>query len=105
MAKIRYIADEDVEQVANILEAYETSHDGASCQVYRYNPAAIRIRIEDNRFKEWSKGERHDYAWNFLSRLPEDVLAQISVLLCLAPGEVALMDLEFHEPSWSSWEA
>jgi hypothetical protein len=45
-----------------------------------------------------SKGERHDYAWGFLRGLPEDILAQISVLLCLEPGEGAPLNLEFHEP-------
>ncbi len=34
----------------------------------------------------------------FSVSLPEDILAQISVLLCLEPGENAPLDVEFHEP-------
>ena len=33
--------------------------------------------------------------------VPEDILAQISVLLCLEPGENAPLDVEFHEPTRS----
>lgn len=101
MAKILHEADEAVEQISAALEAYEQVHPGSECFVYRYNPASIRIKIVDSTFRGQSKGERHDYALRFLSRLPEDVLAQISVLLCLEPGERPLLDLEFHEPSRS----
>ena len=101
MAKILHQTDEAVEQVAAALEAYEQANAGSECFVYRYNPASIRIKIVDSTFHGQSKGKRHDYALRFLSRLPEDVLAQISVLLCLEPGESALLDLEFHEPSRS----
>ncbi len=101
MVKILQEPDEAVEQVATVLEAYEKAHDGAACLVYRYNPASIRVKIVDGTFHGRSKGERHDYARGFLSRLPEDVLSQIAVLLCLEPGESALLDLEFHDPTRS----
>jgi hypothetical protein len=99
MVKILQAPDEAVEQIAAALEAYEKAHKGSECFVYRYNPAAIRVKIVDATFHGWSKGERHDYARGFLSRLPEDVLSQISILLCLEPGESALLDLEFHDPA------
>jgi hypothetical protein len=101
MVQILQEPDKAVEQIAATLEGYEHAHTGATCLVYRYNPASIRVKIIDSTFHGWSKGERHDYAWGFLSRLPEDVLAQISVLLCLEPGERAPLDLEFHEPTRS----
>lgn len=91
--------DEAVEQIRGALQEYEKSHKGSKCLVHRYNPASIRIKIVDAKFHGLSKGERHDYARRFLSRLPEDVLSQISVLLCLEPGETSLLDLEFREPS------
>ena len=102
MAEIIGPADEAVEQIRAVLEAYERSHEGSECFVRRYNPASIRIKIIDSTFHGLSKGERHDYARSFLSALPEDVLAQISVLLCLEPGETSLLDLEFRDPSRSS---
>jgi hypothetical protein len=42
-----------------------------------------RVKIVDPAFHGRSKGERHDYAWGFLHDVPEDILAQISVLLCV----------------------
>ncbi len=101
MVKILQEPDEAVEQIAAVLKEYERSHEGSECLVYRYNPASIRVKIVDETFHGQSKGERHDYARGFLSRLPEDVLSQISVLLCLEPGENSLVDLEFHDPTRS----
>lgn len=101
MAKILHETDAAVVQVATALEEYKQANPGAEGLVYRYNPASIRVKIVDARFHGLSKGERHDYAWQLLSHLPEDILAQISVLLCLAPGESALLDTEFDDPSRS----
>jgi hypothetical protein len=101
MVKILQEPDRAVEQIAAALEVYEHAHEEATCFVYRYNPAAIRVKIIDKTFHGLSKGERHDYAWGFLRSLPEDTLEQISVLLCLAPGESAPLDVEFHEPTRS----
>ncbi len=101
MVKILRQPDEAVNQVAEALTEFEKSHEYAKCIVYRYNPASIRVQIVDAIFHGRSKGERHDYAMRFLRNLPEDVLAQISILLCLAPGERSLLDLEFQDPTRS----
>ena len=101
MVRILQQTDDAVSEVATALSEFEQSHEGAECIVYRYNPASIRVRIVDAVFHGRSKGERHDYAMRFLRKLPEDVLAQISILLCLEPGETSLMDLEFHDPTRS----
>ncbi len=93
--------DHAVDEIASALEAYESSHADAECSVYRYNPAAIRIRIVDQSFRGLSKGDRHDYAWGFLRSLSEDTTSQISVLLCLEPGEKSMMETEFDNPSRS----
>jgi hypothetical protein len=90
-----------VAQLATALANYENSHPDSECFVYRYNPASIRIKIVDPVFHGWSKGKRHDYALRHLNGLPEDVLAEISILLCLEPGERSLMDLEFQKPTRS----
>jgi hypothetical protein len=101
MVTILHEPDHAVERIAAALEVYEQTHEGAVCFVYRYNPAAIRVKIIDPAFHGRSKGERPDYAWGFLQSVPEDILAQISVLLCLEPGESASLDVEFHEPTRS----
>ena len=101
MVKILQQTDGVVEQVAAVLREFEESHVQSECVVYRYNPASIRVRIIDAVFHGKSKGERHDYALQFMRPLPEDVLAEISILLCLEPGESSLMDQEFHDPTRS----
>jgi hypothetical protein len=65
--------DHAVEHIAAVLEVYEQTYEAAACFVYRYNPAAIRVKIIDPTFHGRSKGERHDYAWGFPRRLPEDI--------------------------------
>lgn len=102
MVAILQEPDQAVEDVAAALEVYEQTHAAVTYFVYRYNPAAIRVKIIDPTFHGQSKGERHDYAWGFLRRVPEDALAQISILLCLEPGETATLDWEFQEPIRSS---
>ncbi len=101
MVTILQQSDEAVEQVAAVLSEFEKAHDSAECVVYRYNPAAIRVRIVDAVFQGRSRSERHDYAMHFLRSLPDDVLAQVSILLCLEPGETALLDSEFHDAAQS----
>jgi hypothetical protein len=98
MVKVLHDLDDAVGLVAAALEEYEKANDGSECFVYRYNPASIRVKIVDAAFHGRRKSERHDDARRFLSRLPEDVLSQISVLLCLEPGENSLLDMEFHDP-------
>jgi acyl-CoA thioesterase len=101
MVKILKQNDADVERIADALRAFEKSHIRAECTVYRYNPASIRIKIVDSVFNGRDKGSRHDYAMKHLGKLPDDVLSQISILLCLIPGESSLMSLEFSDPSTS----
>jgi len=101
MVKILQKNDDNVEQVAAALEEFEKSHEHADCIVYRYNPASIRIRIVDNVFSGRSKSERHDYAMRYLSKLPDDTLSEVSILLCLEPGEQSLLDFEFLDPTRS----
>jgi len=101
MVKIIRQSDDAVNQVADALAVFERDHESAECIVYRYNPASIRVKIVDMVFYGRSRGERHDYAMQFLRSLPEDVLSQISILLCLEPGESSLMDLEFQDPAQS----
>lgn len=99
MVKILRKPDAAVEQIATALAEFEKDHEHAECMVYRYNSASIRIRIVDSVFSGRSKGERHDYAMQYLRGLSDDVLSEISILLCLEPGERSLLDLEFLDPT------
>jgi len=101
MVKILKQSDAAVDQIAAVLAEFEKTHEDAECIVYRYNPASIRIRIVDTVFSGLSKSERHDYAMRYLRSLPDDVLSEISILLCLEPGERSFLDLEFHDPTHS----
>ena len=101
MVTILRQTDSAVQQIAAALEEFERTHSDAECIVYRYNPASIRIRIVGRIFAGRSRSERHDYAMRYLRELPDDVLSEISILLCLGPGERSLLDLEFHDPTRS----
>src|SRR5262245_22269653 len=58
-------------------------------RAYRYNPASIRVRVVDPRFKGKSFFERLDMVRPVLKEnLPEETWWDIMVILCLAPDEV-----------------
>lgn len=69
--------------------------------VYRYNPASIRIRVIDDRFKGMNRVERERWVRPLIRALPEDVQSDITILLLLAPEETSssLMNIEFENPS------
>lgn len=68
---------------------------------YRYNPASIRVRVVDESFRGKSRPEREAMVLPLLQKLSEDVRADVTVLLLLAPDEVerSMMNLEFEEPT------
>jgi stress-induced morphogen len=93
--------DERVNTVLQVLEEYERFHPGANASVYRQNSGSIRIRILDDRFTGWSRGQRHDYVWDFIvSRLSEDDMQEISVLLPITRAEQgsSFMNFDFDDP-------
>jgi hypothetical protein len=72
---------------------------------YRYNPASIRIRIVDPRFKGKSIQKRDALVEPHLKTLPEATQSDIMNLLTLYPNETeestraAFANLEFEDPS------
>jgi stress-induced morphogen len=99
--EIKEKSDKGLAEVAEALRHFDQEHPGTHIILYRYNPVSIRIRIVSNKFKGMSKSDRHDYALNYLQGLTEETYADLSLLLCLAPGERSMMDLEFENPSTS----
>jgi stress-induced morphogen len=72
-----------------------------STEAYRYNPASIRVRIIDERFRGLSRIERDDLVSPLLSELPEEIQVDITILLLLTPEEIktSAMNVEFEHPS------
>ena len=70
-------------------------------RAYQYNPASIRVRIIDQRFARKSNPERESLVVPVLDELPEDLQADITILLLLAPDEAegSMMNVEFENPS------
>jgi hypothetical protein len=75
-------------------------------QAYRYNSASLRVRVIDRRFAKLTTAERDALVAPHLRSLPEDVQAEILMLLALTPEEAAgdggdryMTNLEFEDPS------
>ena len=97
--------DAELKSLKESLDLYETQHTGAKADLYRYNSASIRLRVIDTRFEGMTKSSRHADVWKFLaSRVNEDTLAEVSLLLLVAPAELhnSFANLEFEEPSRST---
>jgi stress-induced morphogen len=92
--------DTQVQQVLDILTAYERAHPQAQIEGRRHNPVSIRLRIIDPDFEGMDRIEREPAIWKLLYRLPEEVLVNITMLLLLTPGEAetSLASQEFDHP-------
>ena len=92
-------ADPDIQSILNVLGPYKKAHRQAKIDVVRRNNAILRIRIIDQNFKGLNLVQRDNLLWTFLDNLPEDVFAQITMLLLLTPEEAqkSWVNLEFDE--------
>jgi len=96
--------DAPVQKIKKALDEYEAQHTGAEAALYRQNTASIRVRVIDRLFEGMTKSRRHDMVWEFLAaRVDADTLAEVSLLLAIAPAELrsSLMNYEFDDPSAS----
>jgi hypothetical protein len=94
-------ADAIVRSLKEALDAYETAYPGAEAALYRQNSASVRVRVIDRRFEGMTKSRRHAHVWDFLAaRVPEDALADVSVVLALPPAELgtSFANFEFEQP-------
>ena len=75
---------------------------------YRYNPASIRVRVVDRRFKGKSTAKRDAMVEPHLKKLPERTQGDIISLFTFAPSELQqaektpselLLNVEFENPS------
>jgi hypothetical protein len=92
--------DEQVQQILDILTAYERAHPQAQIEARRHNPVSIRLRIIDPDFQGMDRIEREPAIWKLLRQLPEEVFVNITMLLLLTPEETAqsLASHEFDHP-------
>lgn len=86
----------ETKQVENHLRRYFPN-----TVAYRYNPAAIRVRIVDGRFQRVSRSKRFDMVIPYVRELPEKTQQDVSLLLLLTPDELQTSERnwEFENPS------
>ncbi len=92
--------DELLEQVSSALEQYQRDHPDARIDLYRKDAFSIRVRIIDPRFRRMSLDERHDLVWKYLDSLTDEAVADISMLVLIAPSEAKTSgsNIEFEDP-------
>ena len=92
--------DPILRQIVNALDEYEKAHPRAKIEAYRQNSVSVRIRILNPEFAGRRRAEREEEVWAFLNRLPEDAVAEISLLLLLTPEEArnSFASSEFDDP-------
>jgi stress-induced morphogen len=92
--------DGQVQQILDLLTAYERVHPHAQIEGRRHNPVSIRLRIIDPDFQGMDRIEREPAVWKLLHQLPEEVFVNITMLLLLTPEETAhsLASQEFEHP-------
>ena len=92
--------DKQVQQILDVLAAYEHAHAQAQIEGRRHNSVSIRLRIIDSDFQGVDRQDREPEVWNLLKQLPEDVFVNITMLLLLTPDEAehSLASQEFDHP-------
>lgn len=74
---------------------------------YRFNPASLRVRVIDSKFRGLSREQRHNLVEPWLETLPRETEADIMNLVLLYPGETEdssrafLFNEEFEHPAES----
>jgi hypothetical protein len=92
--------DQRLKQIIEILKDFAASHPQAEIEAYRQNSVSVRVRVIDPTFQGRSRSQREEELWAALDRLPEDVVAEISVLLLLTPEEAksSFASMDFDNP-------
>ena len=92
--------DENVRQILDALRGYEEAHPHAVIEARRSNPVVIRVRIIDPDFAGRDRVDREEEVWPFLIGLPEEVVADITMLLLVTPEEAgrSFASFAFDDP-------
>jgi hypothetical protein len=89
-----------LKQIVTALRGYEAAHPAAEIEAYRQNSVSVRIRVINPEFEGRSRAQREDDVWTVLNELPEEAVAEISLLLLLTPDEAkkSFASFEFDNP-------
>jgi hypothetical protein len=89
-----------LKQIATALKTYDAAHPQTEIEAYRQNSVSVRIRVIDPDFARKSRAQREEEVWAALDRLPEEVVAEISLMLLLTPEEAkkSFANFEFDNP-------
>jgi stress-induced morphogen len=92
--------DVGVQQLNTILAEYQHKHKKAEIDVRRRHEVSIHIRIIDPDFRGLDWIDREPEVWKLLKLLPDEIYADITVLLLLTPEEAptSLANMEFENP-------
>ena len=95
--------DSILKQIGDSLKPYAAAHPEAQIELYRQNNVSVRIRIIDKNFKGKSRSGRENEVWPLFDPLPEEVVADITMLILLTPEEKeeSLASFEFDHPTKS----
>jgi stress-induced morphogen len=87
-------------RILQALDQYAASHPRAEIEIYRQNSVSIRVRVVDPEFKGKSRAQREDELWAIFDKLPDEVVAEISLVLLLTPDEAkkSFANHEFDNP-------
>src|SRR5256885_1518923 len=79
---------------------------GARVQAYRYNAAAIRVRVVDARFDGLDRVQREELVLPYIHQLPDSIQTDITMLVLITPKEQttgkSMVNVEFEHPSPTS---
>lgn len=92
--------DAILKQIVNALAPYDRAHPQAEIEAYRQNSVSVRVRIKDPDFAGKTRVQREEEVWPAFDALPEDVAADLSLLLLLTPeeAETSFASMEFDDP-------
>jgi len=95
------LPDPALEQIGAALKAYAAAHPQAEIELYRQNNVSVRVRIIDPDFAGKGRRDRHREVSAFFDELPEEVEADVTMLVLLTPEEKerSLANFEFDHPT------
>lgn len=93
--------DPQLQAVFAVLAPYQAAHPAAQIAIRRRRGVFLAIRVVDPDFYGTFWADREDEIWPLLQQLPDEVFANISILLLLTPDEMATSgaNLEFENPT------
>lgn len=95
--------DRLLKALVTALGRYERRHPRARIEAYRRNSVSVRIRVINPEFRGLARSEREEEVWRAFDNLPDETVAEISMLLLLTPDEAteSVANADFENPTRS----